>query len=111
MCPILANEGLFAFIIPSPKQDDLRRDGRFALHSFPRPDNEDAFYLSGRVRLVEDRVLRQLVGERFVLEREQFNVPPPAAEDLLVEFEISQCLLTITSGHGDPTPSHTIWLE
>ena len=42
MCPIIDGGGLFAFIVPGPKQADLRRDGRYALHSFPCPDNEDA---------------------------------------------------------------------
>ena len=46
MCPLLHEAGLFAFIIPSPKQRDLRRDGRYALHSFPCEDNEDAFSLA-----------------------------------------------------------------
>ena len=35
MCPLIHGGGLFAFIVPGPKQADLRRDGRYALHSFP----------------------------------------------------------------------------
>src|SRR5271165_4759448 len=58
MCPLLDAVGLFAFIVPSPKQGDLRRDGLYSMHSFPRDDNEDAFYLSGRACLVEDPPLR-----------------------------------------------------
>jgi hypothetical protein len=53
-CPLLTDDGMFGFIIPSPKQRDLRRDGRFAVHSFPTPDNEDAFYVTGRCELVTD---------------------------------------------------------
>src|SRR5579871_2026466 len=53
MCPLMTDDGLFAFIIPSPKQGDLRRDGRYALHSFPREDNEDAFSCTGMARPVE----------------------------------------------------------
>ena len=33
--------------VPGPKQADLHRDGRYALHSFPCEDNEDAFYCTG----------------------------------------------------------------
>jgi hypothetical protein len=58
MCPVMHDAGLFAFIIPSPKQRDLRRDGRYALHSFPCEDNEDAFSFSGMARLVADAGLR-----------------------------------------------------
>jgi len=47
-CPLLTEADLFAFLVPSPKRDDLLRDGRYAMHSFPCPDNEDAFYLAGR---------------------------------------------------------------
>jgi hypothetical protein len=35
MCPLLTGTGLYAFIVPSPKQRDLHRDGRYAMHSFP----------------------------------------------------------------------------
>src|SRR5207302_7032178 len=48
ICPLVLGERLLGFIVPSPKLADLARDGRYALHSFPCPDNEDAFYISGR---------------------------------------------------------------
>ena len=40
--PLLAENRLYAFIIPSPKRADLVRDGRYELYSFPTLDNEDA---------------------------------------------------------------------
>ncbi|HEY6427956.1 MAG TPA: pyridoxamine 5'-phosphate oxidase family protein [Acidimicrobiales bacterium] len=111
MCPVMTERGAFAFIVPSPKQRDLRRDGRYALHSFPCPDNEDAFSLSGRVAIVEDEARRAELGTVFVEERAQLGVPPPAAEDLLVEFHLDSCLLTRTTGHGDPAPQHQVWRD
>ena len=33
ICPLLSNGGLYGFIVPGPKLRDLRRDGRYALHS------------------------------------------------------------------------------
>ena len=36
ICPIITDQGLYAFIVPSPKRRDLDRDGRFALHAFTR---------------------------------------------------------------------------
>ena len=58
MCPLLDDNGMYAFIVPSPKQRDLRRDGRYALHSFPCDDNEDAFCATGTARLVDDPAVR-----------------------------------------------------
>lgn len=54
MCPLVTEGSLLAFIVPSPKRDDLIRDGRYALHSFPAEDNEDAFYVTGRAEVVTD---------------------------------------------------------
>jgi hypothetical protein len=109
MCPLLTDDGMFAFIVPSPKQADLRSNGWYALHSFPCPDNEDAFYISGRARLIEDLSIRDTLGRQFVQERSQFPVMPPAEDDALFEFEFDSCLLTRTTGHGDPSPRHSIW--
>jgi hypothetical protein len=109
MCPLLSSEGAYAFVVPSPKQQDLRRDGRYAIHSFPCPENEDAFYFVGEARLVQDSTVREALARQFVEERSQFPVLPPAAEDALFEFVVASCLLTRTTGHGDPTPLHRVW--
>jgi hypothetical protein len=109
MCPVLHEAGLFAFIIPSPKQHDLRRDGRYALHSFPCEDNEDAFACTGMARLVDDAGLRSELSAVFVTERMQLAVPAPAEEDALFEFLLGSCLLTRTTGHGDANPVHRVW--
>jgi hypothetical protein len=109
MCPILVGDGLYALIIPSPKRGDLRRDGRYAMHSFPTDDNEDAFSISGAVTPVEDPTVRSAIVERFLAER-NLDEPP---EDLptweAFEFLIESSLLTRTTGHGDPAPRHTSW--
>ncbi len=109
MCPLLYEGGLFAFIIPSPKQDDLRRDGRYAMHSFPCPDNEDVFYFAGEAEATEDAPTRHTLSGLFVAERQAFAVPAPADLDLLFRFRLTSCLLTRTTGHGDPHPVHTVW--
>ena len=109
MCPILHGGGLFAFIVPGPKQADLRRDGRYALHSFPCPDNEDAFYCTGRAAAEDDLVIRQVLADIFVTERADAGVPAPAPDHLLFRFGIETCLLTRTTGHGDFAPEHRIW--
>jgi hypothetical protein len=82
-CPVLTGGALVAHIIPSAKRDDLHRDSRYALHSFPVPDSEDAFYVTGRAEQVAD-------GEFF-------------------EFRIGRCLLTRTDGLNDWNARHTVW--
>ncbi len=109
MCPLLADEGLFAFIIPSPKQRDLLRDGWFAMHSFPCDDNEDAFSLTGRAQPIREARLRALLAGQFVAERAWFSVPAPADDHVLFGFDLDSCLLTRTTGHGDESPAHLVW--
>jgi hypothetical protein len=109
MCPLLAG-GLFAFVVPGPKQADLRRDGRYALHSFPCPDNEDAFYCTGRAAAVADPMVRRRLADLFVTERAD-AVPVPAPDHQLFRFGIETCLLTRTTGHGDFAPQHTTWQD
>ena len=46
-CPVIAEGGLFGFIVPSPKRADLFRDGRYAIHAFPPEDVDDEFLLMG----------------------------------------------------------------
>ena len=109
MCPILYDDRLLAFLVPSPKLEDLRRDGRYALHCFPPADDEDAFYVTGRARIIEDRTDRAVVAQQFVNERSVIVVPPPGDDQTLVELDIDTVLLTRTTGHGDPDPQHTVW--
>ncbi len=110
ICPLLGEPtDLTAFVIDSPKQRDLSRDGRYTLHSFPCPDNEDAFSITGTATLVDDQATREQLADQFVAERAAFGVPRPSASDALFRFDIVSCLLTRTSGHGDPNPNHTVW--
>lgn len=108
MCPLIHDGGLYAFIVPGPKQADLHRDGRYALHSFPCEDNEDAFYCTGRAQAVDNPATRRALAELFAAERSG-EVATPASGDHLFSFGLQRCLLTRTTGHGDPSPQHTIW--
>lgn len=109
MCPLLTATGLYAFIVPSPKQRDLHRDGRYALHSFPLEDNEDAFYLSGVASHVLQPEIRAPLARQFADERADVALAPPDEEQHLFEFGVQAAMLTRTTGHGDPEPRHTIW--
>jgi hypothetical protein len=99
ICVIPTNESLFGLIIPSPKLTDLVRDGRFTLHSYPLPENEDAFLLSGRAAMHREPELRTAAIAALLaqpgrqgpaLEQSHF------ADQTLVEFLIESCLLTRT---------------
>ncbi len=50
--PIVTDESLYCFVIASPKRDDLFRDGRFALHTFPAELTDAEGVLTGRARQV-----------------------------------------------------------
>ena len=109
MCPLIADGRVYAFLVPSPKQRDLLRDGRFAIHSFPLPDNEDAFYFAGHATAVDDAETRRRLAEQFAAERAHIGSPEPDEAQQLFEFDLTNALLTRTSGHGDPAPNHTTW--
>ena len=106
-CPVI-DDGLYAFIVPSPKRDDLHRDGRYALHSFPADENEDAFMIAGTVSLTEDGAVRDRLEARYRRERSQSATIAMDDQDLF-EFLIERCLLTRTTGHGDSSPRHVVW--
>jgi hypothetical protein len=109
VCPLVTDDRMFLFVIPSPKRNDLLRDGRYSLHSFPCDTNEDAFGITGSARLVEDEARRRELGDQFAAERASFGSPQPAAGDLLFELSLDSCFLTRTTGHGDPNPQHQHW--
>src|ERR1700704_7014507 len=54
VAPVVTDEGLFCFVIRSPKQHDLDRDGRYALHAFPPEDSDDEAYVCGQAQAVTD---------------------------------------------------------
>lgn len=110
MCPLIHDDGIYAFLIPSPKRADLIRDGRYSMHSFPMEQNEDAFYLTGIAHPVAEENLRAALVARFIAERHTLSLTPAELdEQQLFEFHIATCMMTRTKGHGDPSPTHTIW--
>lgn len=108
ICPSLTDEMLYAFIIPSPKLDDLLRDPRYALHSDLTPENEDAFYVTGRVRVVDIPAQRAALEQAYLAERPDMD-PSHLEGQTAVEFLVETCLVTRTMGHGDLNPQHTVW--
>ena len=109
MCPLLTDDGLYAFIVPGPKRNDLHRDGRYAMHSFPADDNEDAFSIAGHAAQVTDPAIVEALAGRYLAEREMTEAPAAFSAWEPFEFSLASCLLTRTTGHGDDDARHTTW--
>ncbi|HZN19994.1 MAG TPA: pyridoxamine 5'-phosphate oxidase family protein [Micromonosporaceae bacterium] len=60
--PVITEDGLFCFVVDSPKRRDLERDGRYALHSFPPEESDDEAYVAGRARRIDDPVLVEQIA-------------------------------------------------
>ena len=111
ICPFVTDDGLYAFIVPGPKREDLHRDGRYALHSetFPPPHHDDAFYVTGTATLVDDLLLRETLTQLFLAERD-LAIPWGGFEaQELFELRFDRCLLTLTEPDGDFPAGHTSW--
>ncbi len=110
ICPILTDDGLFALIVPGPKLDDLRRDGRYALHTetFAPPRHDDGFYVTGSATEVTDRGTWDGITRQFLAERNASSPWPGFDAYVLFEFAIDRCLLTLTVAQDDFPAGDTI---
>jgi hypothetical protein len=91
--PILGSGRLFVFMEPtSPKGHDLRRDGRYALHSAVADSSgsNGEFILSGRARLVEDPATRAAAAQAASY--------TPAERYILFELEVEAAQATEYAG-------------
>jgi hypothetical protein len=68
--PVITDDGLFCFVVDSPKRRDLERDGRYALHSFPPEDSDDEAYVAGRAEPVTDPALIQTIAANLRAHRQ-----------------------------------------
>ena len=111
ICPVLTESALFGMIIPGPKLDDLRRDPRYALHgeTFPPPDQDDAFYVTGTALEVSDPVVWEQVALQMLTERSMTERWPGFESQVLFEFLIERCLLTLTQAADGFPAGHTVW--
>ena len=98
-----------AFLATTRLDGAPHRDGRYAMHSFPADDNEDAFSVAGRAAQVTDPAIVEALLGRYLEEREMTEQPAAFHTWEPFEFSLASCLLTRTTGHGDPAPRHTKW--
>lgn len=114
VCPITTTGGLYVFVVASsPKYRDLRRDRRFALHSFPPEpppagvtDGDEEFYVTGEATHAnDDAALRARVVEASGgrLGTHDFEG--------LFELRLSNALHTIWHDWATPDtwPEHSKW--
>ncbi|MFK5635939.1 pyridoxamine 5'-phosphate oxidase family protein [Ornithinimicrobium sp. LYQ103] len=82
--PLIFGPTLGLFVVPSPKLADLRRDGRFALHSVGAETVNDEFYVTGTAREVPD-------GDRRGAAVSAYH-GPVAVDHVLFELDIERVL-------------------
>lgn len=103
-CPILAAGGLYGLLIPSPKRDDLFRDGRAAIHAFPADEVDDEFYCAVLAHREPDPAVREAVAAVYRASGGDTN-----DSELLFEFDIRQALLATYRFRGDWPPKYLKW--
>ncbi len=110
VCPVIGAAGLHLLIKAGPKQRDLRRDGRYALHSdtCPPPRQEDGFAITGRAVEVTDTEVIKVVRGQVLTERDG-KVWPGFEEEAVFSLALERCLLTLTQAEGAFPAGHTTW--
>ncbi|MDP9335102.1 MAG: pyridoxamine 5'-phosphate oxidase [Actinomycetota bacterium] len=97
--PAVVTGRLWAFVIRSPKQQDLDRNGRYAIHSVLGPRDESLFVSGGALR-VDSPHERSEVGD---------HMPYNDIDDrhVLYEFRIDRASWTMWT--TPTTPLHRKW--
>ncbi len=110
VCPVISEAGLHLLIVAGPKREDLRRDGRYALHSetCPPPRQDDGFAVAGRAREVTDAAAERVVRAQVLTERDG-QVWPGFDSDVVFELGIERVLLMLTQADGLFPAGPTIW--
>ncbi len=105
VCPVLATGGLYVFIgNHSPKFHDLKRDGRYALHAFPKLEVDDEFYISGVALPEPDEGVRKIVYDTYVA------TGAFTTDDTLFELFLERVLHAEYEGRPSWPPKYTKWL-
>ncbi|HZN77519.1 MAG TPA: pyridoxamine 5'-phosphate oxidase family protein [Micromonosporaceae bacterium] len=109
--PVITDDGLYCFVVDSPKRRDLERDGRYALHSFKPEHSDDEAYLAGRAWAVDDR--DRIAGLAARLRA------APRADWRLFEFTVDVAMVARHAGTamgasrtpGPRRPTYQIWQD
>jgi hypothetical protein len=110
VCPVIGPAGLHLLIKAGPKQLDLRRDGRYALHSeaCPPPRQDDGFAITGHAIQVRQPETVEAVRHQVLTERGG-KVWPGFDEEVIFELSVERCLLMLTQADIPFPAGPTIW--
>ena len=105
VAPIVSDdEGLFCFVIRSPKRSDLGRDGRYALHAFPPEESDDEAYLTGRARPVTDPSQRERLARTMRAD--------PATDWKLYELSVETAMVVRRGlSNADTSTTRHVWRD
>ena len=109
VCPVISTAGLHVLILPGPKRADLRRDGRYSLHSemVAPPRQDDGFAVSGTAAEITDTTTVRTVRDQVI---KDFGELWPDYDTLtLFELSVASCLLTLTGPDAGFPKGPTIW--
>lgn len=99
--PVWAAGSMFAFIEPSPKLRDLRRDGRYALHSVGSEDVDDELMIAGRAVVLDDDPRRPAAVEACAF--------VPGDQTSLVELLLDRVMWAHYEPRGVFPPQYRLW--
>ena len=94
-------DGLYMFLVPSPKRRDLEHSSRYALHSFPPEEVDDEFALRGESHRMDDPAIRAAIADAV-----QFDV---SDDQQLYELLIDSALLARYEHRGQWPPAYSVW--
>ena len=104
VCPVITNGGLYVFIgNHSPKVHDLLRDGRYSLHTFPKPEVDDEFYVAGTAVREDDAAIRKIVYDTYTA------TGAFTSNDTLFELLLDRALHAKYAGRPSWPPTYTRW--
>jgi hypothetical protein len=95
----VVGSGLYAFVLPSPKLQDLLADGRYALHAHFDPAAPNEFFVNGRVRAVDLETRARLASD--------WGFSPGEAPAF--EFLIDEALYAERPTADDWPPKYSTW--
>ena len=105
ICPTVVDGHLYALIGPTPKRADLKRDGRYALHTFPAAEVDDEFLVMGRAKFIDDPAIADKVRTDLVA-----RGMTSTNDEIPFEFQIDRVMhAKYPGGHGTWPPRYSIW--
>jgi len=105
ICPTVVDGRLYALIGPTPQRADLKRDGRYALHTFPATEVDDEFLVMGRAKFIDDPAIADKVRTDLTSRGMKST-----NDEVPFEFGVERVMhAKYPGGHGTWPPKYSIW--